>query len=241
MNANEDDARTEDPGGQGTDGGGTDGGGRRRPPGVAWFALVAVLGVAAGAGAVFLAGGFRDMAAARGCAAAAETAAALEPLATGPLAAFEPLSAPVDLSTLAFRDGSGARLTLADFSGRTVLFNLWATWCAPCRAEMPSLDRLQERLGGPGFEVVAVSIDTKDDAPTRAFLEETGADDLAYYRDRTMAIFNTLRDAGLAYGMPTTLLVDGAGCGVGVLHGAAEWDAPAAVRMVETVMAAGED
>ncbi len=218
----------------GTDGAGTE---RRRGRLPLIIASVAAAGLLFGIGATLIAGRFGPGGA---CAASAATAEALEPLAVGPLAAFEPIASPVGLGNLAFEDRDGEAVRLADYAGRTVLFNLWATWCAPCIAELPSLDGLQERLGGPAFEVVAVSIDTTADAPVAEFLERTGADDLALFREPTMSLFNTLKEAGLAMGMPTTLLVDGKGCAVGVLHGATEWDSPEAVRLVEAAMGVQE-
>ena len=92
--------------------------------------------------------------------------------------------------------------------GKTVLLNLWATWCAPCRDEMPALDALQKEMGGDDFEVVAVNVDTGDDTKPRKFLAETGVAALAYYRDNTLGLFNELKQRGLALGLPVTLLID---------------------------------
>ncbi|MDQ0317103.1 thiol-disulfide isomerase/thioredoxin [Amorphus orientalis] len=168
---------------------------------------------------------------------AAENAAGLSEVATGTLAGFTPTDKATDLSSLSFRNGAGEPVTLADFSGKTVLLNLWATWCAPCRAEMPSLDNLEDQRGSDDFQVVAVSVDTKTDGRAEKFYEETGIDDLVFFIEPTLTLFNTLKENGLAYGMPTTLLIDGNGCHVGSLNGPAEWDAPEALALVDAALA----
>lgn len=126
-----------------------------------------------------------------------------------------------------------AGLADGDLRGAVSIVNFWASWCAPCREEMPALDRLQAALGGDGFEVVAVNVDSRDDGRDARFLEETGIHGLARYADRSMGVFNTLKGRALAVGMPTTLLVDGAGCELGVMHGPAEWDSKDAEALIE--------
>src|SRR5579872_3812684 len=96
------------------------------------------------------------------CRPAVQLAKKIAPLARGEVAAVNVAKSPLKVPDLAFTDSTGKPLTLADLRGRTVLLNLWATWCVPCRVEMPTLDALQAKLGGPGFEVVAVNIDTRD-------------------------------------------------------------------------------
>ena len=108
---------------------------------------------------------------------------------------------------LTFQDGAGKPLTLDHWRGRTVLLNLWATWCVPCRKEMPALDALEKKLGGPDFQVVAVNIDTRDPDKPKAFLQELGISPLAYYADPSAKTFQDLKEIGRAFGMPTTLLV----------------------------------
>ena len=106
------------------------------------------------------------------CAPAVQTAARLAPLAHGEVAALEPGAyARFLVPDLAFKDAAGHDRTLKDWRGRTVLLNLWATWCVPCRKEMPALDALEGKLGGPGFEVVAVNIDTRDPQKPLSFPE----------------------------------------------------------------------
>jgi thiol-disulfide isomerase/thioredoxin len=145
-------------------------------------------------------------------------------------------AAPRRLPDLTFRDAGGAEKTLADWRGRTVLLNLWATWCVPCRKEMPALEALQAKFGGPDFQVVAVNIDTRDPAKPRAWLEEVGIRGLTYYADPSAKVFQELKAIGKAFGMPTTLLIDPAGCELGALAGPAEWASQDAVKLVEAAL-----
>ncbi len=108
----------------------------------------------------------------------------LAPLAQGEVAALTMATAPMKLPDLAFEDANGKPKKLSDWRGRTVLLNLWATWCVPCRKEMPALDRLQAKLGGPDFEVVAVNIDTRDPDKPRNFLKDANLTRLGLFRRR---------------------------------------------------------
>jgi thiol-disulfide isomerase/thioredoxin len=196
-----------------------------------------VAGVAVGLAAVY---GIKTMernAPEAACAPAAELARRLAPLAHGEVAAFAVADPSRRLPDLAFRDGTGAERHLADWRGRTVLLNLWATWCVPCRKEMPALAALEEKLGGPRFEVVAVNIDTRDPDKPRAWLKEVGIDRLAYYADPSAKVFQDLKVVGRAAGMPTTLLVDPAGCELGTVAGPAEWASDDAVKLVTAALA----
>jgi thiol-disulfide isomerase/thioredoxin len=195
-----------------------------------------VAGVAVGLAAVY---GIKTMernAPDAACAQAAQLAQRLAPLARGEVAAFAVADPPRRLPDLAFRDGSGADRHPADWRGRTVLLNLWATWCVPCRKEMPALAALEEKLGGPGFEVVAVNIDTRDSDKPRAWLKEVGIDRLAYYADPSARIFQDLKVAGRAAGMPTTLLVDPSGCELGTMAGPAEWASEDGIKLVAAAL-----
>jgi len=168
---------------------------------------------------------------------AAELAKRLAPLARGEVAAVGIASEPKPLPELAFTDANGKPRTLADFRGRTVLLNLWATWCVPCRKEMPALDALQAKLGDETFEVVAVNIDTRNLDKPKAWLEEAGVKKLGYYADSSAKVFQDLKAAGKAFGMPTTLLIDRQGCDLGALAGPAEWASEDAVRLVSAAIA----
>ncbi len=166
----------------------------------------------------------------------AELARRLAPLARGEVAAVGIAAEPNRLPELAFTDAAGKPRTLADWRGRTVLLNLWATWCVPCRKEMPALDALQAKLGGDKFEVVAVNIDTRNLDKPKAWLEEVGVKQLAYYADPSAKVFQDLKAIGKAFGMPTTLLVDPHGCELGALAGPAEWASEDAVKLIEAAM-----
>src|SRR3954453_23069131 len=142
------------------------------------------------------------------CRAAVATASRIAPLAHGEVAALTMASAPLKLPDLAFEDAEGKPKKLSDFRGKTLLVNLWATWCVPCRKEMPALDQLQAKLGGPPFEVVSINIDTRDAEKPRAWLKEVGIARLGYYADASAKVFQDLKLVGRAIGMPTTILVD---------------------------------
>jgi thiol-disulfide isomerase/thioredoxin len=145
-------------------------------------------------------------------------------------------SRPLLIPDLAFRDGGGNERRLAEWRGRTVLLNLWATWCIPCRKEMPALDELQTKLGGPQFEVVSINIDTRDPAKPRAWLNEVGITHLGYFTDASVKVFQDLKLVGRAIGMPTTILVDPVGCEIGTIAGPAEWASEDALKLVRAAL-----
>ncbi|MCO6392633.1 redoxin family protein [Aliihoeflea aestuarii] len=209
--------------------------------------LAAVAGVLAGALGVYVMGGPSgnneqapataavDPAAAAACEAKTEKVALLDPLITGEVAAMLPADPPRLVGDLAFNDPQGTRMQLSDI-GKVTLVNLWATWCAPCREEMPALNELQDEMGGETFEVVAVNVDTGDDEKPTAFLDEIGVASLGYYRDNTLGIFNELRRRNLALGLPVTLLVDADGCLLGHMNGPAEWASEDAKALIEAAI-----
>jgi thiol-disulfide isomerase/thioredoxin len=148
------------------------------------------------------------------------------------MAAFVFRKEPEPLPAFSFQDASGRERTLADWRGKVVLLNLWATWCAPCRKEMPALDRLQAELGSDRFEVVALSVDRTGLAGAKKFLDETKAARLALYADPSARLAATLR----AVGLPATLLIDAEGREIGRLLGPAEWDSEDAKRLIRAVV-----
>ena len=170
------------------------------------------------------------------CAPAVETAGRVAPLAHGEVAGVVLASRPLRLPDLAFRDASGNERHLAEWRGRTVLLNLWATWCIPCRKEMPALDELQAKLGGPPFEVLSINIDTRDANKPRAWLKEVGIAHLDYYTDASAKVFQDLKLVGRAIGMPTTILVDPAGCEIGTIAGPAEWASEDALALLRAAL-----
>lgn len=172
-----------------------------------------------------------------GCADAVRHAARLKGLATGEIAALSLAQDPRRIPDLSFTDAEGRPVSLADFKGKTLLVNLWATWCVPCRKEMPALDRLQQTLGGPAFEVVAINLDTRDPTRPQAFLKEIGVTSLAFFSDPANKSFQALRTAGRGFGLPTTLLVDAQGCELGFLAGPAEWSSEDAKALIKAAIA----
>lgn len=200
-------------------------------------ALAALAGAAAGLAWFYGMGGLPGKrAGAAECRAAVAAAQRLAPLMTGELAALAPASEPRLMPDLAFADPTGKPTRLSDLRGRWVLVNLWATWCVPCRKEMPALDELQARFGGERFEVVAINIDTRNVERARAFLDEIQVTKLAFYADHSAKVFQDLKAVGRAVGMPTTLLVDPAGCEVGYLPGPAEWASEDAFKLVSAAL-----
>jgi thiol-disulfide isomerase/thioredoxin len=142
---------------------------------------------------------------------------------------------PRELPNLRFSDGAGRPTSLAAFRGRVVLLNVWATWCPPCLQEMPTLDRLQAALGGPGFEVVALSIDHAGLPVVQAFFDRTSIKHLQPYMD-------TFGDATSNFalaGVPLTLLIDREGREIGRKLGPMAWDNPRMVQLIRSHMAPG--
>ena len=140
--------------------------------------------------------------------------------------------APKLAPTIAFEGPGGAKLSLADFRGKALLLNLWATWCVPCRAEMPALDRLQQSAGSADFQVAAVNVDTARLDRPAAFLDQIGVKALTRYADPSGDAFETLRLAGKALGLPTSLMIDKDGCELGIVAGPVDWDSPDARKVV---------
>ncbi|CAN5399294.1 TlpA disulfide reductase family protein [soil metagenome] len=160
----------------------------------------------------------------------------IAPLATGEVAGLTMATTPLQIPDLAFKDADGQPKKLSDWRGRTVLVNLWATWCVPCRKEMPALDALQAKLGGPDFEVVAVNIDTRDPAKPKAFLADGNLTKLAYFTDTNAKVFQDLKAVGRALGMPTSVLIDGKGCEIATIAGPAEWNSEDAYRLIRAAV-----
>jgi thiol-disulfide isomerase/thioredoxin len=205
---------------------------RRRKTILIAAAAIAALGIAAVYGIAGHGGNAGDAA----CAGALATAKRIAPLARGEVAAVNVADTGLHLPALAFKDATGTEKSLADWKGRTVLLNLWATWCVPCRKEMPALAALQQKLGGPGFEVVAVNIDTRNLDKPKEWLQQAGVTGLAYYADASARVFQELKGIGKAVGMPTSLLIDGSGCEIAYLAGPAEWSSDDALALVKAAM-----
>jgi thiol-disulfide isomerase/thioredoxin len=140
---------------------------------------------------------------------------------------------PIDLPEFTFLTADGATKSLRDFAGKVVLLNIWATWCVPCREEMPALDALQGKRGGKDFAVVAVNIDKGGAAKAANFLKEIGVTRLPLYTDPEGKLFFTLKTVG----MPTTLIIDREGKEIARLVGPADWASPEALAVIEAAIA----
>ncbi len=152
-------------------------------------------------------------------------------LAKGTLARFVLAKAPKPLPDLAFTDAEDKPVSLAAYKGKTVLLNFWATWCAPCVKEMPSLAKLQAAV--PGLKVLAVDVEKKKPEDAAAFLKSHQADTLGVYVDTELALLHTFG----AYGLPTTVLVDPKGNAIAKAQGPAEWNAPEFVAYFKSLAA----
>ena len=204
---------------------------RRRRRLIAGIAVAVFL---AGLAGVYGIGGLqRNPGADAGCQAAVDIAKRIAPLARGEVAALTVAEKPLRVPELSFQDAEGRQYLLKDWRGRFVLLNLWATWCVPCRQEMPALDALEGQLGDRDFQVVAVNIDTRDPEKPKAWLKEVGISRLAYFADPQAKVFQDLKAVGRAFGMPTTLLIDPEGCEIASLAGPAEWASDDAVKFVQ--------
>ncbi|MCO4317768.1 TlpA family protein disulfide reductase [Phyllobacterium sp. 21LDTY02-6] len=202
------------------------------------IALAALAGIAAGALGVYVmerpSGNIvAGVASTDQCSLKTEAAKSLDGLATGAVAAMRGADTPQSMASLSFMAPDGKPARLSDFKGKTLLVNLWATWCAPCREEMPALDALAAKKNGADFEVVTINIDTGDAEKPQAFMTEIGVKSLPLYRDATMGVFNDLKRKNLAFGLPVTMLVDKDGCQVAAMNGPADWSGEDAVRLID--------
>lgn len=161
---------------------------------------------------------------------------ALKPTISGHMAAVRLLDIPIDINHVKFTDGKGETLSLKDFQDKLILLNLWATWCPPCRHEMPSLQELNIKRGGKTFEVLSVSIDLGRPDKPKAFFKENNLNDLGFYWDGKAKIFNDLKKLGLAFGMPSTILVSPDGKAIASLNGPAEWASKDAFQLIDTAL-----
>jgi thiol-disulfide isomerase/thioredoxin len=201
------------------------------------IAIGAVLiGAAIGFAGMYGLGGWHQTSGDPACRPAVALSEKLAPLAHGEVAALTMATTPLKIPDLAFDDASGQPKKLSDWRGRTVLVNLWATWCVPCRKEMPALDGLQSKLGGPDFEVVAVNIDTRDPEKPKNFLKEENLTRLGFFADQKAKVFQDLKNVGRALGMPTSVLVDAQGCEIATIAGPADWASDDAVKLIKAAI-----
>lgn len=142
---------------------------------------------------------------------------------------------PVEASQIPFIDMDDAEHSLADYAGQYVVLNFWATWCAPCREEMPSLNELQQTLGSEHFSVVTLATGRNPPQAIRRFFEDEGITDLPMYRDLNQAI---AREMGV-FGLPITVILNPEGKEIARLRGDAHWSSPEALAWFDALLAEG--
>ncbi|MEW6558609.1 MAG: TlpA disulfide reductase family protein [Pseudomonadota bacterium] len=145
-----------------------------------------------------------------------------------------PTAHSLPLSKVTFENGQGKPMTLADFKGKVVLLNIWATWCPPCVREMPTLDKLQKLLGGKNFAVVPLSVDKGGIFTVKSFYDDNFIGHLPIYVDPTTNVLDTLN----ILGTPTTILIDKQGKEIARTMGPEDWDQPAVIAQIRHYMAA---
>ncbi|MEX0582860.1 MAG: TlpA disulfide reductase family protein [Sneathiella sp.] len=152
----------------------------------------------------------------------------LSALLTGEMENFAPNEAPRPFKDFTFLNATGEREHISDYQGKVILLNFWATWCAPCREEMPSLDRLQGALGGDDFVVLAIGQDLQGMEKVQSFFDKLGIQHLAALNDKTV---KSGRSAGV-FGLPASIILNRQGKEIGRLVGPAEWDTPEAKALI---------
>jgi thiol-disulfide isomerase/thioredoxin len=162
---------------------------------------------------------------------------ALKATRSGEMRKLAVLATPNDMNPTRFVTVDGTELDFTAFRGKTVLLNFWATWCAPCRIEMPTLDALQADLGGEDFEVVIIATGRNPIPAIKSFFKETGIENLTIYRDPGQAL---ARNMGV-FGLPTTMILDTEGREVARMRGDADWFSEDAVRVLKAVIAQHSD
>jgi thiol-disulfide isomerase/thioredoxin len=167
-------------------------------------------------------------------AAAAADTAALQALAEGDMKKLAFHAEPRPVSETAFETAEGAPLSLADYRGKHLVVNFWATWCAPCRKEMPQLSELQAEFGGDAFEVVTIATGRNAVPAMRRFFEEIGVDNLPLHRDPRQAL---AREMGV-FGLPITVILDPEGREIARLQGDADWASESAKAIVAELVGA---
>ncbi len=172
------------------------------------------------------------------CPTRAQEAKAVGNAAGGELAALTPTGTGRSYADISFVDDTGRPMTLKDFAGRPLLVNFWATWCVPCREEMPALNALAAAYTDDVFTVVPVNLDSGGDAmdKVRTFLKEEELSNLPLLNDSTLSAFDRLKSTGVALGLPSTVLVDADGCEIAILQGPAEWNSDDGRKVVDKLV-----
>ena len=208
-----------------------------KPAGRNFWALgglgVAVAGVAI-ASWVYLG----NAASANSCPVQAAQAQIVDAAAVGELAAVNGTGEGRGYADMAFKSADGTEMTLGDFSGKALLVNFWASWCVPCREEMPALDAIATEYNSDKFQVVPINLDIGEGGLAKAqeFLDAGQFKNLPLYADNTFAAFDRLKREAVAVGLPATLLLDQEGCELAVLQGPAEWHSKDGKAVVEALI-----
>ncbi|MGN6489294.1 MAG: redoxin domain-containing protein [Devosia sp.] len=199
------------------------------------LAVIALGSAAVALVATLVVGNFMPAAASQ-CAAQPVKAQVVDSSAQGELAALNGTGTGRGYADLGFTDAAGAPRTIADFAGKKLLVNFWASWCVPCRAEMPALQALAHAYDSDTFEVLPINLDVGDSGleKARQFLADEKLD-LPLYPAPLQA-FQRLQQEAVTVGLPTTLLLDEKGCELGVLQGPAEWDSPDGHAVIDALL-----
>ena len=179
-----------------------------------------------------------NAAAARSCPVQAAQAQVIDAAAVGELAALNGTGEGRGYADLAFKTADGTAMTLGDFAGKALLVNFWASWCVPCREEMPALDAIATQYNSDKFQVVPINLDIGESGLEKAegFLAEGQFKNLPLYADNSFAAFERLKREAVAVGLPATLLLDPEGCELAVLQGPAEWHSKDGKAVVEALI-----
>jgi len=172
------------------------------------------------------------------CPAQPQAAASIDAAAQGELAALMATALGRGYGDMGFTGPDGQPSSIADFAGKKLLVNFWASWCVPCREEMPALDALAAKYNGEDFMVLPINLDIGANGKDKAqqFLTEAKVPNLPLYADSSFSAFERLKTQGVAIGLPATLLLDETGCEIAVLQGPAEWASPDGERVVEALL-----
>jgi thiol-disulfide isomerase/thioredoxin len=177
---------------------------------------------------------------ATGCPAQPEAAARIDAAAVGQLAAMNGTGGGRGFADMAFQDADGQPVTIGTFAGKTLLVNFWASWCVPCREEMPELDALAARHNSDAFMVLPINLDVGAGGIEKArdFLAEGNWPNLPLYADPSFRVFDRLKTEAVAIGLPATILLDARGCELAVLQGPASWDSADGDNVIEALLGA---
>jgi thiol-disulfide isomerase/thioredoxin len=172
------------------------------------------------------------------CPVQAEAASAIDFAAVGELAGLNPTGEGRGYATMAFKDAAGKAVDIADFKGKGLLVNFWASWCVPCREEMPALDALAAKYNSDDFMVLPINLDIGEDGlgKARKFLEDNKFANLPLYADNSFAAFERLKQEAVTVGLPASLILDQNGCELAVLQGPAHWNTPDGYAVIDALV-----